>query len=93
MNRDQFRHQTKKKKQEVPSITDKFVDMESGRPSHANILVVIQGEDAHRSNNKQDALTALAETRVPCHLSQYDERRGRVETVRFRSGPGLQQRH
>ena len=93
MNWDQFRHQPNKKKQEVPSITDKFVDMESGRPSHTNILVVIQGEDAHRSNNKQDALTALAETRVPFHLLQYDERRGRVETMRFGSGPGPRRRH
>ena len=92
MNWDQFRHQPNKKKQEVPSIIDKFVDMESGRPGHTNILVVIQGEDAHRSNNKRDALTALAETRVPFHLLQYDERRGRVDTVRFRSGPGSRRR-
>ena len=86
MNWDQFRYQPNRSKQEIPSILGRFRDMAAGRAGHTNILVVIQGEDGHKSNNKHKALSALAETDVPFHLIQYDERREQVEIRRFQSG-------
>ena len=73
MNWDQFRIQPNKKQQEVASILQKFGRMGAGRASHTNILVVIQGEDGHRPNNKRRALRDLAAGGVPLELFYYDE--------------------
>ena len=74
MNWDQFRLQPNKKQQEVASILQKFDHLGAGQASHTNILVVIQGEDGHRTNNKRTALRDLGAGGVPFDLFYYDER-------------------
>ena len=59
MNWDQFRFQPRKKKQETDAIMEKFDAMKHDHGSHSNLLVVIQGEDGHKSNNKAEALKRL----------------------------------
>ena len=75
MNWDQFRIQPNKKQQEVTSILQKFGHMGAERASHTNIVVVIQGEDGRRPNNKLTALRDLAAGGVPLDLFYYDERK------------------
>ena len=73
MNWDQFRFQPRKKKQETDAIMEKFDAMKHDHGSHSNLLVVIQGEDGHNSNNKTEALKRLQGEALS--LYYYDERR------------------
>ena len=73
MNWDQFRFQPRKKKQETNAILEKFDAMNQDRVGHSNVLVVIQGEDGHKSNNKPEALRRLQGEDFS--LLYYDERR------------------
>ena len=73
MNWDQFRFQPRKKKQETDAILEKFDAMNQDRAGHSNLLVVIQGEDGHKSNNKPEALRRLQGEDFS--LLYYDERR------------------
>ena len=73
MNWDQFRIQPRKKKQETDAILDKFDAMNHDHANHSNLLVVIQGEDGHKSNNKSTALGRLQGEAFS--LIYYDERR------------------
>ena len=59
MNWDQFKLKPQKAKQEADSILEKFEAMHRDRSNHSNVLVVIQGEDGHKSNNKSEALKRL----------------------------------
>ena len=74
MNWDQFRFQPRKKKQETDAILEKFDAMRHDHASHSNLLVVIQGEDGHKSNNKPEALRRLRGEDFL--LFYYDEREG-----------------
>ena len=73
MNWDQFRFQPRKKKQEFEGILEKFDAMNHDRASHSNLLVVIQSEDGHKSNNKAEAFKHLHGEDFS--LFYYDERR------------------
>lgn len=73
MNWDQFRFQPRKKKQETDAILEKFDAMNLDRGGHSNLLVVIQGEDGHKSNNKEEALRRLQGEDFS--LFYFDERR------------------
>ena len=74
MNWDQFRFQPRKTKQETDSILEKFDAMNHDQSNHSNLLVVIQGEDGHKSNNKSEALRRLQGEDFS--LFYYDERKG-----------------
>ena len=74
MNWDQFRFQPRKKKQETDAILEKFDALKHDHGSHSNLLVVIQGEDGHKSNNKPEALRRLQGEDLS--LYYYDERKG-----------------
>ena len=73
MNWDQFKHQPRKKKQEADAILEKFDGMSHHRAGHSNLLVVIQGEDGHKSKNKPEALKRLQGEDFS--LLYYNERR------------------
>ena len=73
MNWDQFRFQPRKAKQETDLILEKFDAMNHDQPNHSNLLVVIQGEDGHKVNNRSDAMRRLKGKDFS--LFSYDERR------------------
>lgn len=72
MNWDQLRYQPGKKL-EADSILEKFSALSSQKANHTNFLVVIQGTDGHKSNNKAEALKYL--DRRGFVLFYYDERK------------------
>ena len=59
MNWDQFRLQPRKSKGETDSILEKFEALNRNQANHSNLLVVIQGEDGHKVNNKSEAMKRL----------------------------------
>ncbi|MCY3021045.1 MAG: hypothetical protein NTW87_18680 [Planctomycetota bacterium] len=69
MNWDQFRYEGVR---EVGNILHKFTHCTTS-PNTA-YLVVIQGEDGHKSNHKERALKAFRAAPMPMHLLMYDER-------------------
>ena len=71
MNWDQLRHQPGKRL-EAESILEKFHSLGNQQPNHTNILVVIQGHDGHKSDNKSEALKYLDGRGFS--LLYYDER-------------------
>ena len=80
MNWDQFKPKFKNgvaNKKEALSILEKFDAMSAAQASHSNILVVIQGEHAHKSAHKANALDNLHSCGTPLHLFYYDELQGR----------------
>ena len=80
MNWDQFKPKFKngvENKTEALSILEKFNAMSAANANHSNILVVIQGEHAHKSTHKANALDSLLGGDTPFHLFYYDELQGR----------------
>ena len=73
MNWDQMRFQPGRKKQETEGILQKFEALSLKHASHSNLLVVIQGEDGHKSNNKAEAMRQLQGRDFS--LLYFDERR------------------
>ena len=73
MNWDQFRFQPRKTKQETDAILEKFDAMNHDQSNHSNLLVVIQGEDGHKVNNKSEAMRRLQGEDFS--LCYFDERR------------------
>ena len=84
MNWDQFRHQPSRAKQEVDAILDKFAAMRFRKSRHSNLLVVIQGHDGFKSDNRRKALRGLSGKAVGFELFCYDEERGSVFKTKLR---------
>ena len=68
MNYDNLRYE----KQTSP-LTQKFDAMSDDNDNHTNFLVVIQGQDAHRRNNKANALNRLRQGGSDFSLLHYAE--------------------
>ena len=90
MNWDQFKPKFKNgvgNKTEALSILEKFNAMSTANASHSNVLVVIQGEHAHKSTHKSKALDYLHSGDTPFHLFYYDELQGRGMAYQINSPP------
>ena len=58
---------------ETAKLSRKFKAMSRDHGNHTNILVVIQGQDAHKGTNKIDTLGELRQGRADFGLMYYDE--------------------
>lgn len=80
MNWDQFKPKFKKgvlAPSDVDIINAKFVHLSTGSPRHKNRLVVIQGEDGHKSVHKETARKTFALFKSPLLLHYYSESQNR----------------
>ena len=71
MNYDNFKG--KDENAETSKLSKKFKSMSRDHDNHVNILVVIQGQDAHKGSNKTDTLHKLRRGRANFGLMYYDE--------------------
>ncbi len=72
INYDNFKG--KGEKAETAKLSRKFNAMDNYRSNHTNVLVVIQGQDAHKGNNKANTLGQLRQSGSKFGLIYYDER-------------------
>lgn len=72
INYDNFKG--KAKKAETVKLSRKFQAMSRDHNNHVNVLVVIQGQDAHKGDNKRNTLAGLAREDARFGLMYYDER-------------------
>ena len=58
---------------ETAKLSRKFKAMSNDHHNHTNILVVIQGQDAHKGDNKRSTLSRLRQEGADFGLMYYDE--------------------
>ncbi len=68
INYDNLRYE-----KQTSTLTQKFDAMSKDNDNHTNFLVVIQGQDAHRGNNKANALNRLRQAGSKFSLLHYAE--------------------
>ena len=59
---------------ETAKLSRKFQAMNRDHANHVNLLVVIQGQDAHKGSNKRNTLSKLRREHAEFGLMYYDER-------------------
>ena len=64
--------------EETVKISRKFEAMSNDCFNHSNLLVVIQGQDAHKGTNKEATLARLRQSGVKFGLMYYDERKNKA---------------
>lgn len=75
INYDNFKG--KGEQAETAKLSRKFDAMSNNSSSHTNFLVVIQGQDAHKGNNKANTLRQLKQLGSEFSLIYFDEREGK----------------